>query len=80
MLNELFLMKSVEVSREGFCLHSFYFWLTSLGPLVDLKRLVLLLICGFKVELGWLIVTHPIIFNADNYLREALVVPIWWTS
>jgi hypothetical protein len=48
----LFLVVSLKVLGEALSLDGLYFRLRGLGSLSDLVGLVVLLICGFEVELG----------------------------
>lgn len=58
VLDELFLMKSVEMLGKGLCLYSVHLGFAGGRPLIDLERLVLLLIRGFKIELSGLVMSN----------------------
>ena len=78
MLHILLLVVGVEMLRKCLCPNCFNFWLTGLGPALELEGLVLLLIHCFIVKCLGLIVIHSInklSYILNNYFREDEVVP-----
>ncbi len=66
VLHKFSLVESVEVSIESLCHDGINVGLAGLGTAVQLECLVSLLVCGLKLKLLWLIVSHTELRNGRS--------------